>query len=193
MTRVVGKRAARRAELFDQLVGLFLDEGFAHLTLDDVAARLRCSKSTLYTLAESKDDLVRAATVHFFRRAADEVEEALARVDSGAGDRVTAYLEAVGDQLAPASARFMEDLARMPGARGVYEQNTAIAAERVRTLIAEGVGAGEFRSVSAEFVADVVASTMVRIQQRDVARATGFDDAQAYRELAALVTRGIAR
>ena len=51
----------RRTELFDALIDLFLSEGFAHLTLDDIAARLRCSKSTLYTLAGSKEQLVRAA------------------------------------------------------------------------------------------------------------------------------------
>jgi AcrR family transcriptional regulator len=31
----------RRTELFDALITLFLDEGFAHLTLDDIAGRLR--------------------------------------------------------------------------------------------------------------------------------------------------------
>ena len=65
---------ARRAQLFDQLVALFLAEGFAHFTLDDVAARLRCSKSTLYALAENKDRLVYAVTVHFFRGATERVE-----------------------------------------------------------------------------------------------------------------------
>ncbi|MGB3699324.1 MAG: helix-turn-helix domain-containing protein, partial [Gordonia sp. (in: high G+C Gram-positive bacteria)] len=53
----------RRLELFDEIVALFLAEGFGRLTLDELAARLHCSKSTLYTLAGSKDQLVRAATV----------------------------------------------------------------------------------------------------------------------------------
>ena len=62
----------RRGELFDSLLALFLAEGFAHLTLDDIAARLRCSKGTLYTLAGSKEQLVHAVAVHFFRRATDD-------------------------------------------------------------------------------------------------------------------------
>ena len=40
-------------------------------------------------------------------------------------------------------------------------------------------------------LADVVAAVMVRIQQRHVAEATGLPDAQAYRELAALLTHGL--
>lgn len=192
MTRSVTRRTtARQAQLFDQLVALFLADGFAHLTLDDIATRLRCSKSTLYALAENKDRLVYAVTVHFFRGATDRVEAELAG-SAGAEERIRTYLEAVGRQLEPASARFMEDIAQMPVAREVYERNTRLAADRVRTLISEGVAAGELRDVHAAFVAEVVASVMVRIQQRQIAETTGLADAQAYRELAALLTHGLA-
>lgn len=181
---------ARRAELFDQLVELFLSEGFAHLTLDDIAGRLRCSKSTLYTLAGSKEQLVRSATVHFFRGATDRVEESITGID-GFAERLTAYLSAVGVALAPASRRFMDDLAAFAPAREVYEQNTVFAARRVQELIDDGTSTGEVRSIHAAFVADVAASTMARIQSRQVAQHTGLDDSQAYAELAALLTTGI--
>lgn len=180
----------RRTELFDALVALFLAEGFAHLTLDEIAARLRCSKSTLYTLAASKEQLVTAATKHFFRTATQTVEERVAASD-GARDRVTAYLQTVGEALDPASDRFMADLDAFAPARAIYEQNTRIAARRVQELIAAGVAAGEFRDVHAAFAAEVVATMMVRIQQRAVRDRTGLEDAAAYRELAAIVTGGI--
>ena len=180
----------RRTELFDALVALLLAEGFAHLTLDDIAARLRCSKSTLYTLAASKEQLVQAATVHFFRSATGFVEDRVAAT-TGARDRIAAYLSAVGEALDPASEQFMADLDGFAPARAVYEQNTGIAARRVQELIAEGVAAGDFRDVHAAFAADLVAAAMVRIQQRVVRRTTGLDDADAYRELAAILTAGI--
>lgn len=180
----------RRTELFDALVDLFLAEGFAHLTLDDLVARLRCSKSTLYTLAGSKEQLVRAATVHFFRRATDDVEAHIADI-SGAAERIAGYLSAVGTALSAASDRFMADLNAFAPAREVYERNTRIAADRVRELITEGVSAGEFRDVHAAFAADLAATMMVRIQHGGVRAATGLDDAHAYRELAAILTSGI--
>ena len=180
----------RRTELFDALVALLLAEGFAHLTLDDIAARLRCSKSTLYTLAASKEQLVQAATVHFFRSATEFVEARVAAT-AGARDRIAAYLSAVGEALDPATEQFMADLDGFAPARAVYEQNTGIAARRVQELIAEGVAAGDFRDVHAAFAADLVAAAMVRIQQRVVRRTTGLDDADAYRELAAILTAGI--
>jgi len=180
----------RRSELFDSLLTLFLSEGFAHLTLDDIAARLRCSKGTLYTLAGSKEQLVHAVTVHFFRRATDDVEQRVARA-GGARARITAYLTAVGAALEAASDRFMTDLDAFAPGRAVYEQNTAIAARRVSELIAEGVADGEFRDVHAVFAADLAAAMMVRIQQGTVRSTTGLDDAAAYRELAAILTAGI--
>ena len=65
--KLTGRGAARRTELFEELTALLIAEGFAAFTLDDLAARLRCSKRTLYGLAGSKEQLVRAAVVHFFR------------------------------------------------------------------------------------------------------------------------------
>lgn len=181
---------ARRTQLFDALVALFLAEGFAHLTLDDIAARLRCSKSTLYTLAASKEQLVQAATVYFFRTATESVE-ARVGVGGAARERIAAYLAAVGTALDPASDQFMADLDAFAPARAVYERNTRIAARRVADLIAEGVAAEEFRDVHAAFAADLVTTMMVRIQQRVVRDSTGLDDAAAYRELAAILTGGI--
>lgn len=180
----------RQAELFDELLSMFLAEGFAHFTLDAIAARLHCSKSTLYSLAGSKPELVRAATIRFFRGAADAVETAVASAESPR-ERVNAYLLAVGDTLAAASETFMADLNAFPPAREAYEQNTAFAANRVKELIDEGVDSGAFRAVHAGFAADLAATTMVRIQQGDVRAATGLDDAHAYRELAAILTAAV--
>jgi AcrR family transcriptional regulator len=191
MSTPVRRGAARREELFDALVALLLAEGFAHLTLDDLAARLHCSKRTLYALAGSKEQLVRAAVVHFFRGATDRVEAAVATPDDPAG-RVGSYLRAVASELAPASARFFDDVAAFPPAAEVYERNTRAAARRVQQLVGAGVAAGAFRDVHAGFVADVVTAVMVRIQQRQVAASTGLDDAGAYARLAELLLHGLA-
>lgn len=185
-----GFATTRRAELFDQLIALLLAEGFAHLTLDDIAAHLRCSKSTLYTLAGSKEQLVRAATVKYFQRSADVVE-ATVSATSGSRERIIAYLTAVGDALATASAQFMADLDAFGPAHDIYVQNTSIAAQRVRELINEGVDSGEFRQVHAAFAADLTATMMARIQQGDIRATAGLDDPQAYRELATILTTGI--
>jgi AcrR family transcriptional regulator len=181
----------RQAELLDQLEALFLAEGFARFTLDDLAERLRCSKSTLYALAESKERLAVRVIKHFFRKATDAVESQTVTVADPAL-RVTAYLSAVARALAPAGPAFHRDLDSFAPGREVYERNTALAADRVRELIAEGVARGRFRDVHPALIADTVTTLMFRIGRGDTARATGLDDAAAYRELAALLLHGIA-
>ncbi|WP_431682584.1 TetR/AcrR family transcriptional regulator [Kitasatospora sp. KL5] len=190
--KLTGRGAARRTELFEELTALLIAEGFAQLTLDDLAARLRCSKRTLYGLAGSKEQLVRAAVVHFFRRATVRVEGALA-AESDPAKRLAAYLTAVAAELAPVSGRFFDDLAAFEPAAEVYERNTRAAARRVQELIDEGVADGAFREVHVAFAADVITSVMVRIQQRQVAAATGLADADAYAHLAELLLHGLAR
>lgn len=187
-----GRGAARRSELFQALVALLAEEGFAHFTLDDLAARLRCSKRTLYGLADSKEQLVRAVVVHFFRGATERVEAALA-AESDPAARLSAYLHAVAAELGPLSPRFFDDVAAFEPAAEVYERNTRAAARRVEQLIQEGVKAGVFREVHVAFAADVIASVMVRIQQRQVAAATGLGDAEAYAQLAELLLHGLIR
>ena len=181
----------RQAELLDQLEALVLSEGFARFTLEDLALRLRCSKSTLYALAGSKEQLSLRVIRHFFRKATDAVE-AQTVTETDPALRVTAYLSAVARALAPAGPAFHRDLDAFGPGREVYERNTALAAGRVRELIAEGVAQGRFRDVHPALIADTVTTLMFRIGRGDTARATGLDDAAAYRELAALLLHGIA-
>ncbi|TQF01863.1 TetR/AcrR family transcriptional regulator [Kitasatospora acidiphila] len=190
--RLTGRGAARRSELFDELVALVIAEGFAGFTLDELAARLHCSKRTLYGLAGSKEQLVRGVVVHFFRRATGRVEGALA-AERDPVARLEAYLRAVADELAPAAPVFFDDVAAFGPAAEVYERNTRAAAGRIQQLIEEGVAAGVFREVHVAFAAEVISSVMVRIQQRQVAVATGLADAEAYAQLAELLLRGLTR
>jgi AcrR family transcriptional regulator len=188
----VRRGAARHEQLLDHLVEVLLAEGFAHLTLDDIAARLHCSKRTLYALAASKEQLVRAAVVHFFRRATEHVEHALGANGTPA-DRLVAYLQAVAAELRPASVRFYDDVAAFAPAAEIYERNTRVAARRAQDIIREGVADGTFRDVDAAFTADVITSVMVRIQQRQVAATTGLDDAAAYTQLTDLLLHGLSK
>jgi AcrR family transcriptional regulator len=185
-----GALTRRQAELLDQLEELFLAEGFSRFTLEDLALRLRCSKSTLYALAGSKEQLAHRVVKHFFRKATAAVEADTVTEDDPAR-RVTAYLNAVARALAPAGAAFHRDLDSFAPGREVYERNTAAAAERVRSLIADGVAQGRFREVHPALIADTVTTLMFRIGRGDTQRATGLDDAAAYRELAALLLHGI--
>jgi len=183
---------ARSEKVLEALIDLYLAEGFLVFGVGELAARLRCSRSTLYAVAGSKEQIVLTAVRRYFRRAAERIESRVeAEPDPGA--RLHVYLAAVSDELAPAGERFYADLADYPPARDLYEQNTRRAAQRVQDIITAGVAAGALRPVNARFVGAAVAEVMAAIQAGRLEAATGLDDADAYRALADLVFRAVER
>lgn len=190
ITRQPLRRTRRQVELLGQLVTLMSAEGFADFTLDDLAARLRCSKTTLYALAPTKHELVVQVVTEYFRGAAPAIQP---RVDA-AGEpaaKVEAYLLGVADYLAPLSRAFLDDMAAFAPTAAVYRRNTAIAAEYIRELIADGIASGAFRAVRADFVAEVVVIAMHEIRNGEMFARLEMSDAEAYAELASLVLHSL--
>lgn len=177
--------------MFDELVDIFLTEGFIRLSLADLAGRLHCSKSTLYALAPSKEQLIVTVVRHFFRRATDRVEAAT-EAPATPPDRLLHYLVSISQQLAPASPTFFADVDAFGPAREIYRQNTTIAAQRVQDLVRAATPAGD-RSVDAVFVGAVAGQVMEAIHRGEIEAATGLDDSAAYRALAGLIVAGVSR
>lgn len=183
--RQVDEISGRTADLRDALIDIVLAEGFADLQMSDLATRLSCSKSTLYAIAPSKEQLIVSTVRTFFRRATERVEAAV-EPGASASDRIHAYLTAVAIELAPASPRFFADLERFAPAGDIYRQNTEIAARRVQELVVEAAP-----GIDAAFLGAVARLVMESIHRGDVSRATGLDDSAAYRSLAGLILAGL--
>ena len=181
---------ARQQALLGDLEALFLAEGFAAFTLDDLAGRLRCSKSTLYALAPSKEQLAVRVVTQFFRGAAERIEERIGGIDD-ARKLIGEYLAGVAEQLNRASAAFMHDLAEFGPAREAYELNSRFAAKRLRQFIDRGVSDGVFRDVHARLVAEMTGLIIEGIQTGVLAQRTEVSDADAFTALGELLLGGL--
>ena len=170
------------------LVALFLAEGFLNFSLDDLAAKLQCSKSTLYLVAPSKEQLITVVVRAFFRGATERVDRRTAAVADPVA-RIGAYLEAISEELAPATSDFISHLDAFAPAREIYAQNTAIAARRVQDLVA--AAAGPEQTLNASFVGAVTGIVMEGIQRGELETMTSLNDAKAYRLLADLIVAGV--
>lgn len=190
LSRTAERAAARREELLAGLLDLFLAEGFLAFGVGELAERMRCSRTTLYSLAPTKEQLVVSVVRSWFRDGTVSIEAAVAASDDPV-DRIERYLAAVSATLAPASPQFRADLAAFAPAADIYRRNTEVAVERVRALVAEGVEAGALRAVDAVFVGAVAARVMTGIQNGDIGAATGLDDAAAYAHLCDLLLNGL--
>jgi len=164
---------------------MILAEGFAEISMGDVARRLKCSKSTLYGIAASKEQLLNTVVRTFFRDATERVEASLVHATSPT-DRIRVYLDAISVELAPASPQFFADVNAFAPARDIYRDNTRAAAARVQELVEDAAPAADAR-----FVAAVAGQVMESIQRGDLRAATGLDDSAAYRSLAELIVAGL--
>lgn len=182
----------RGEQLLEDLVELYLAEGFLAFGMGDLAARLHCSRSSLYLVAASKEQIIVTAVRRYFRRAAERIEERV-EAEQDRGLRLQVYLAAVSDELAPAAERFYADVAAFAPARELYEANTRRAAQRVQDIVLEGVEAGALRPVNARFVGAAVSEVMAAIQGGRIEAAADLDDADAYRALSDLVFRAVER
>lgn len=177
--------SVRAASLRDDLIDIVLAEGFRDLQMSDLAARLNCSKSTLYAIAPSKEQLLVSVVRTFFRRATERVEQAV-DPEAPAIERIAAYLTAVATELAPASSAFFADLERFAPAGDIYRQNTQAAVVRVRQLVREASPDSD-----PAFLGAMAGLMMESIHRGDIHRSTGLDDSAAYRQLADLIVAGL--
>jgi AcrR family transcriptional regulator len=179
----------RHDELLGRLVELFLREGFAQFSIEEMARRLRCSKSTIYLVATSKEQVIVAVVRDFFRRATERVEARLRAEDLTEVERIDAYLVAISEELAPASPAFFADVDGYAPAREIYRANTLAASRRVQQLVRDAVAGPAHR---AEFLGAVAAHVMEAIHRGDIEAETGLADSGAYRALSELIVAAVA-
>lgn len=182
---------ARQRALLAELEELFLVEGFVHFTLDDLAAKTHCSKSTLYALAPSKEQLAVRVVAHYFKGAADLLDERTAAIED-AREIIGVYLSGIAEYLNRASPAFMRDINDFAPARAAYELNSRAAAAKIRSFIAKGVADGVFRDVHATLIAEMAAVLVEAIQTGVVGSRTGVSDAEAFTALSELLLGGLA-
>jgi len=168
----------RQRELLQSIAELFNTEGFRHLTLDDLASRLHCSKSILYRLAPSKDELVVTALQWRSDVAREQLERDIARASTAWG-RVEAFVRSAQHYNGRYSTRLMADVMAVEHTRVLWDRGALDYIRRVEALISEGIGAGEFREVS-PLMAGLVIGFMIDIIRRGLATevsAIASDDA----------------
>lgn len=173
-----------------QLEDLLLGEGFTALTMDDLAARLHCSKATLYGIAPSKEQLVLRVTKHFFQCSAEKVEAAVEK-ESDPRRRIATYINEIGRAMRRQSAAFYADMLAFPPAAEVYQANADLAARRVGELIDDGVRRGEFRALDGTFVARLVGLGIRGVQTGSLLEDGELTAGEALTQLADLVLHGL--
>lgn len=179
----------RHREILDQLEAVFLDEGFASVTVAQLASAVGCSRRTLYELAPSKDALVLMVLDRFLHRVG---RGALNAVDSDASiaSQVRSYINGALE-LQRLTAAFADDLADDPAARRLLDRHFRYVMSVSETLIERGIEAGEFRNVSPAVAAGMLAGSGLYLSQPGILEDMRLTRDQATREMTDIVLRSL--
>ncbi len=178
----------RQREVLDDLEAIIVAEGFAHLTVGELARRLRCSRRTLYELAPTKDDLVLLVIDRRLRRTGAIAREHMAAADDP-GDKIDAYLIRSG--LRPTSLRFADDVAAHPAAHRLFGDHYHFAITMLADVLRAGMATGRVRPVDPLVVGEIIDAALERLARPDVLRATGRSFFDLAEDLSALVRYGL--
>jgi AcrR family transcriptional regulator len=180
----------RGRQILDELEAIIVEEGFASLTVADMAARVRCSRSTLYDLAPSKDELVLVVVDRRLRRIGRMKQARLDELDDHA-DQLRMVISGKFRELQETNIRFIEDVARTPAVQRLIADHFRYGVALLRDVIDAGIAAGRFRPLHSLIVAETIDAALERIQRPDVLRDMGISFDEATVELIDLLCTGL--
>lgn len=182
----------RREELIDGVMEIIADRGFSAVPTSQLARELRCSESTLYKIASSKDGLVILAITRWGERTLAEIES---RAASGAtaSEQARLYFRAGAVALHPLSLAFFADIERLESTRPVWRTTVVDPyIDRFVELVRLAEEAGEVRPVNAVFLAEVLRHIGFMTRDDRVLAAAGMTSEEAVLEVDRLLWEGLA-
>jgi AcrR family transcriptional regulator len=163
------RKADRPAELLSAALDLFVEKGYAGTRLDDVAARARVSKGTLYLYFANKEELFKAVVrdnvVALIRRTAEHV----ATYEGGSEGLLRALVDAWWQEFGSTRAGGISKL--MVAESGNFPEIARFFLDEViepwhallASALERGVARGEFRPVDTATYVRVMTAPLVML------------------------------
>jgi len=181
----------RREELLADLETIMLDEGFAQWRVGTLAARLRCSRTTLYRLAPSKDALIHLLVDGFAGKGVAEARAESLQQPSPS-EAIIRYAEVINRWHRKGSPRFWADIQSNEATRSLIEEDYAKrGADVVQAYLDQGVEMGLFRPANTAFIATLMWRSARLTRDPALLESLGLNMADAMEEFARLFVYGM--
>jgi AcrR family transcriptional regulator len=165
---------------------LFLNQGFAHLTLDDIVSELRCSKMTLYMLAPSRELLTLTVLRRFFDQADNNLQ---AQLDTAASPtaQIAACITGTAEELVRMTPACFNDVLQFETTRELYDAFARSWQSRFARCLAPLFGSDGAESPRMSLTVEVARLVLHELYRGQLGTRTGLDRQQALEQLTALI------
>ena len=181
---------ARPREILDEL-GPNMADGWADLTMADLAARLNCSLRTLYELAPTRDDLVLTVVDRALWRIGHTATSSVTSAEATPLDVVRRYLRAATVAVADVSPAFARDLAATPAAQRLEDAHNDYLVAVTRALLDLAVERGEIDPVDTAAVARTMAGLGRDLSRPEVMATLASSPKEAADSIVDLILSGL--
>lgn len=164
--------------------------GFSHLTMAELAARLGCSLRTLYALAPRRDELVLIVVDRKLWRVGRAAREAISG-DLAPLDALRAYLETATDAVSGWSPAFARDLVEVPAAQRLSDEHGDHLFEVTRTLLDLAVEQRDVADIDTTAVAHVLSGLGRYFTSPDIMATLRSTPKEAADQVVDLILRGL--
>lgn len=179
----------RQGEILDDL-GRIFDQGFANLTMAEIAAELNCSLRTLYSLASSRNELVLIVVDRNLWRIGRAARAAIGP-EMEPIEAIRSYLRAANVAVATISEAFATDTAAVPAANELNEAHSNYLIDTTRVMLDEAVTRGEIADCDTTAVARVVAGLGREFARPDVIPTLAASPKEAADAMVDVILRGL--
>ncbi|MDT0277092.1 TetR/AcrR family transcriptional regulator [Blastococcus goldschmidtiae] len=181
----------RQREVLRQLDAMFRD-GFAELTMAEIAARAGCSLRTLYALAPSRDELVLMVVDRQLWRIGGNAQRIIAD-EMPPLDAIRAYLRAAHVAVSRATDAWSRDIGNVPAVKALVDSHNQYLIDVTRILLDTAVGRGDIADVDTAAIARVLAGLGRSFADPEVARTLRSSPPQAADEAVQIILKGLLR
>jgi AcrR family transcriptional regulator len=180
----------REQHHLEALEEIFLQEGFRRVSVGELAARLHCSRATLYALAPSKEKLFLLVLERLLARiramgrsAYDEGTAAEDRLVRGIAPGVT--------ELRKSSVSFFADIASFAPAKRMLADHQRERVDETCRMIEEGILKGAVRGVHLRLVAEGMLAAIQRVMDPELLTEAGVGMSEAVEQMEDLFLNGL--
>lgn len=171
---------------------VFLKEGFYKTTIDDLAAKLRISKKTIYKYFESKDKLVEETTFDLINSHSKNIKHLLDSNDDSVAV-ITRVIEYIGKSIIPIADKWLSDIkTHYPELWiEVDKFRTRVMTANLSKMIKRGQQEGNIIDLPSEFIVALFQSAIRGIINPDYLMNNKFSAKEALDMSLQILMRGI--
>lgn len=140
-----------KQKILDLALETFLSEGFYKTTMDELAAKLRVSKKTIYKNFATKEDLLKEVTRHFLKNNHEAVKQSV-KIESNAVEKLFDITRTIGNIVTRVSEKMISDLHNYSPElwKEIDEFRTKMMIKTFSKIIQQGKAEGYIRNINSQ-------------------------------------------